>query len=132
MSPRTVYPVLLALASASLGCAAVVELLRNPSDTVLPHVSPDLLYDELAPYYVELCAVSQYRPLDGTVGGIPGHAVMSLKGACVDESAPYPRLRPCKYVTADPDAPSTAGRVAGTVHRYAGLDELMRNVLAFG
>ena len=65
----------LALVSSSLGCAAVAELFRNPQDAVAPPIVPDPLYEELVTHYVELCAVSQYRPLEGNLGGIPGHAV---------------------------------------------------------
>jgi hypothetical protein len=77
------------------GCAALSQLFRDPQDTVVLTLRPDPLYEELVPHYVELCAVSQYRPLDKPLGGIPGHAVMYLKGACRDETAGYPRLRPC-------------------------------------
>ena len=87
--------------SGSLGCAAIGELFRDPEDTVAPLTRPDPIYEALSDRYVELCAVSQYRPLEGDLGGIPGHAVMYLKGACRDESAPYPRLRPCRYATFD-------------------------------
>jgi len=87
--------------SGSLGCAAIGELFRDPEDTVAPLTRPDSIYEALSDHYVEMCAVSQYRPLEGDLGGIPGHAVMYLKGACRDESAPYPRLRPCRYATFD-------------------------------
>jgi len=103
MSLRSVALILIALVASvnTLGCAAIAELFRDPDDAVSPRVEPDALYEELVPHYVELCAVSQYRPLDGQLGGIPGHAVMYLKGACIDESSPYPRLRPCKYASSD-------------------------------
>jgi hypothetical protein len=96
-------PVLLVLlaALASTGCAALAELFRDPEETVAPMVRPDWLYETVSENYIELCAVSQYRPLEGRMGGSPGHAVMYLKGACRDESAGYPRLRPCRYSTAD-------------------------------
>ena len=89
MSPRAVVlAALVAVASSALaGCSAVRELLRDPEDTVLPTLEPDPLYEELVSHYVELCAVSQYRPREGGLGGIPGHAVMYLKGACRDEAA---------------------------------------------
>jgi len=87
--------------SGSLGCAAIGELFRDPEDTVAPLTRPDSIYEALSDNYIELCAVSQYRPVEGDLGGIPGHAVMYLKGACRDESAPYPRLRPCHYATFD-------------------------------
>ena len=91
----------LAVVLGSLGCAAIAELFRNPQDAVAPLIVPDPLYEELVTHYVELCAVSQYRPLKGKLGGIPGHAVMYLKGACRDESSPYPRLRACRYASTD-------------------------------
>jgi hypothetical protein len=56
----------------------------------------DAEYEVLYPRHVGICAVTQYRRLDGDVGGSPGHGVMYLKGACLDETAPYPRLRRCK------------------------------------
>jgi hypothetical protein len=90
--PKLVLSVCLA---AMTGCAAIGELFRDPSDYVLIGLRPDPLYEELVPRYIELCAVSQFRPHAKTLGGIPGHAVMYLKGACRDETAGYPRLRPC-------------------------------------
>jgi hypothetical protein len=74
-------------------------------DWVVPTRLPEPIYEEFFPYYVELCAVSQYRPKQGNVGGAPGHGVMYLKGACRDESAAYPRLVRCPRVStsrADP------------------------------
>jgi hypothetical protein len=111
---RNRLPTLLALllASTSLGCAAIAELFRDPQDTVAPMTRPDRLYEALVDHYVELCAVSQYRPLEGDLGGIPGHAVMYLKGACRDESAPYPRLRPCRYATFERDDPEHGAGVS--------------------
>ena len=66
---------------------------------------PDPIYEALYPYYAELCAVSQFRTLDGITGGVPGHAVMYLKGACRDSEAPYPRLKMCdtSRSASDPD-----------------------------
>jgi hypothetical protein len=114
MSLRLVWNLFLALAMASsiAGCAAIRELLRDPKDAVVPLSMPDPLYEELATHYVELCAVSQYRPLDGNLGGIPGHAVMYLKGACADETAPYPRLRKCRYASSDPADPEHGAGVS--------------------
>ena len=68
------------------------------------HHEPDARYEELVPYYVELCAVSQYR-FEALVGGSPGHATMYLKGACRDREAPYPRLRRCAEGVTDPADP---------------------------
>ncbi len=108
MIPRSLCLLLLILLAAcsGLSCATLGELFRDPQDAVAPLITPDPLYEELVTHYIELCAVSQYRPLHRKLGGIPGHAVMYLKGACRDESSPYPRLRPCRYAssdTADPE-----------------------------
>ena len=107
MNQRVLVLALLAssIAAASLGCAAIGELFRDPEDTVAPMTRPDPIYEALSDNYVELCAVSQYRPVEGELGGIPGHAVMYLKGACRDEAAPYPRLRECRYSTFDREDP---------------------------
>jgi hypothetical protein len=96
----------------SLGCAAIGELFRDPEDTVAPITRPDPIYEALSDHYVELCAVSQYRPVEGELGGIPGHAVMYLKGACRDESAPYPRRRACRYRTFDRKDPEHGAGVS--------------------
>ena len=78
MTQRTfVLALLVALAAVgSLGCAAISELFRDPEDSVAPMTRPDSIYEALSDSYRELCAVSQYRPLKGDLGGIPGHAVM--------------------------------------------------------
>ena len=60
--------------------------------TLGEHV-PHPTYDALFPQYVELCAVTQLRTVEGRAGGVPGHAVMYLQGACWDADAPYPRLQ---------------------------------------
>ncbi|MGI9591742.1 MAG: hypothetical protein ACR2P8_10275 [Myxococcota bacterium] len=112
----TLTLLLAALAGGALGCAAVAELFREPEDAVVPFTRPDPLYEELVPHYAELCAVSQYRPLQGRLGGSPGHAVMYLKGACKDESAPYPRLRRCRRASVDIADPEHGAGVS--VNRY--------------
>lgn len=66
---------------------------------------PDPSYETLFPYYAELCALSQWRPVDGGSGGIPGHAVMYLKGVCRKPGAPHPTLEWCDPATDDPDDP---------------------------
>jgi hypothetical protein len=76
-------------------------------DEVIIERRPDTAYEKLVPYYVELCAASQFRSkLTGEGGGVAGHAVLYIKGACKDESAPFPRLRRCLAVAtslADPE-----------------------------
>jgi hypothetical protein len=70
------------------------RLLFAPAEPFTRH-EPDARYDTLFPYYVELCATTQFRSDTKGTGGTPGHAVMYLKGACRDKDAPYPKLRRC-------------------------------------
>jgi hypothetical protein len=58
-------------------------------------IEPDASYEALFPHYVEICALSQVRPLNGSFGGSAGHAVMYLHGACRVEDAPYPTIATC-------------------------------------
>lgn len=88
------------LAVLLAGCS---ERLVIPPEKFVHH-EPDPRYEALVPYYVELCAVSQYRS-EELVGGSPGHATMYLKGACRDREAPYPRLRRCAEGVTDPADP---------------------------
>src|SRR5215472_17489066 len=83
-----------------LGCAAVVvaalaRLLLKPGHIIIER-RPDPAYEKLFSDYVELCAGSQFRAKLTGEGGLAGHAVMYLKGACRDEDAPYPKLRRCR------------------------------------
>ena len=84
--------------------SCIDRLLFAPAEGFAHH-EPDARYEALFPYYVELCAVSQFRPKDRPLGGIPGHAVMYLKGACRDREAPYPKLRRCVGHAIDPADP---------------------------
>jgi hypothetical protein len=52
-------------------------------------------YDRLYPKHVEVCALSQIRPLDTPAGGSGGHAVMFLSGACPRADAEIPLLESC-------------------------------------
>src|SRR5271169_4261808 len=68
-------------------------------DDVIVERRPDAAYEKLFPYYVELCAASQFRSiLTGEGGGVAGHAVLYLKGACKDDGDPFPQLRRCRAV----------------------------------
>jgi hypothetical protein len=71
-------------------------------DRIIVERRPDPAYDRLFPYYVELCATSQFRSKVKGEGGLAGHAVMYLKGACKDEQASFPQLRRCHGAVADP------------------------------
>jgi hypothetical protein len=71
------------------------------TDEIIVERRPDTDYEKLFPYYVELCAVSQFRSKLTGMGGVPGHAAMYLKGACNDLTAPFPQLRRCRRVATD-------------------------------
>ena len=66
----------------------------------------DAAYEGLFPYYVELCAASQFQSkLTGEGGGPAGHAVLYLKGACKIDDAPFPQLQRCPRVATSLDDP---------------------------
>jgi len=70
----------------------------KPDDIIIER-RPDTAYEKLFPYYVELCAASQFRSkLTGEGGGPAGHAILYIKGACKDENAPFPQMRRCHVV----------------------------------
>src|SRR5215469_1051600 len=75
----------------------IARLLLKPGHIIVER-RPDAAYERLFPYYVELCAGSQFRAKLAGEGGLAGHAVMYLKGACREEDAPYPQLRRCRTV----------------------------------
>jgi hypothetical protein len=52
-----------------------------------------LIYNSLFPYYVEVCAVTQYQRKGAKPGGWGGHATLFLNGAEIDAGTGYPRLR---------------------------------------
>jgi hypothetical protein len=104
-----------ALAFAAIGLAILLggcvpdglmaRFQLKPDDVIIER-RPDPAYEKLFPYYVELCAASQFRSkLTGEGGGVAGHAVMYLKGACKDDSAPFPQLRRCHAVATSPEDP---------------------------
>jgi hypothetical protein len=89
------------------GCGedGVMSRFMLKPDHIIVERRPDPAYDQLFPYYVELCATSQFRSKLKGEGGIAGHAVMYLKGACKDENANFPRLRRCRVAATEPDDP---------------------------
>jgi hypothetical protein len=93
---------LMALSAAFYAC--VDRVIFAPAEGFAYH-EPDPRYEALFPYYVELCAVSQFRSKQFGPGGIPGHAGMYLKGACRDTDVPYPKLRRCTRNATDPGDP---------------------------
>jgi hypothetical protein len=98
---RTTALALCAAFASLLGCPRVGGPLATSSDRVLPLRLPEPAYEEIFPYYAELCAVSRFDRLGVEHGGAAGHAVLYLKGACREEGAPFPTLRMCPEVVND-------------------------------
>jgi len=64
----------------------------KPDDIIIER-RPDTAYEKFFPYYVELCAASQFRSkLTGEGGGSTGHAILYIKGACRDDKCPVPAI----------------------------------------
>jgi hypothetical protein len=82
----------------------MARLMLKPGHIIIEQ-RPDAAYEKLFPYYVELCATSQFRSKLTGPGGVAGHAVMYLKGACRDDDAAFPQLRRCRYVATTLDDP---------------------------
>lgn len=89
------------------GCGdnGVVARFMLKPDSIIVERRPDSAYEHLFPYYAELCATSQFRSKLKGEGGVAGHAVMYIKGACKDEEASYPQLRRCRNIATEPDDP---------------------------
>ncbi|HEV2097826.1 MAG TPA: hypothetical protein VGR45_02745 [Stellaceae bacterium] len=106
----------IAFSIAAIGAAAFVgscvdgglmsRFQLKPGDIIVER-RLDAAYEKLFPYYVELCAASQFQSkLTGEGGGVAGHAVLYIKGACKDAGASFPQLRRCRTVAtslADPE-----------------------------
>jgi hypothetical protein len=96
------------------GCGddGIIARFMLKPDHIIVERRPDPAYEKLFPYYVELCATSQFRPKLKGEGGVAGHAVMYIKGACKDERAPFPQLRRCHAVATDLDDPEHGAGVS--------------------
>ena len=55
---------------------------------------------------------SQFRSKLKGEGGVAGHAVMYIKGACKDEQAPFPQLRRCRAAATELDDPEHGAGVS--------------------
>ena len=99
-----IFAVLLAgMALLLSGCGddGIISRFMLKPDRIIVEHRPDPVYDQLFPYYVELCATSQFRSKLKGEGGVAGHAVMYIKGACKDEQAAFPQLRRCRVAATD-------------------------------
>jgi hypothetical protein len=85
------------------GCGdnGIISRFMLKPDRIIVERRPDPVYDQLFSYYVELCATSQFRSKLKGEGGVAGHAVMYIKGACKDEEASFPQLRRCRVAATD-------------------------------
>lgn len=103
-----------AFASLLSGCGddGIIARFMLKPDRIIIERRPDPAYEKLFRYYVELCATSQFRPKMKGEGGVAGHAVMYIKGACKDEEAPYPQLRRCHSAATDLDDPEHGAGVS--------------------
>ena len=90
---------------AACGENDVMSRFMLKPDRIIVERRPDPVYDKLFPYYVELCATSQFRSKLKGEGGVAGHAVMYIKGACKDERASFPQLRRCHRAATELDDP---------------------------
>jgi hypothetical protein len=106
--------ILIVFASLLSGCGedGVMSRFMLKPDRIIVERRPDPVYDQLFPYYVELCATSQFRSKLKGEGGIAGHAVMYIKGACKDEQAPFPQLRRCRVVATELNDPEHGAGVS--------------------
>jgi hypothetical protein len=90
---------------ATCGENDVMSRFMLKPDRIIVERRPDPAYDKLFPYYVELCTTSQFRSKLKGEGGIAGHGVMYIKGACKDEPASFPQLRRCHRAATELDDP---------------------------
>ena len=123
------------------GCGddGIISRFMLKPDRIIVERRPDPVYDQLFPYYVELCATSQFRPKLKGEGGVAGHAVMYIKGACKDEQAAFPQLRRCRVAATDLHDPEhgagvSVGRWFQNVNWVAvpGYDLFYQGNLKFG
>jgi len=125
MARRVLTFVTVAFATLLGGCVQdglmdMAQFQLKPDDIIIER-RPDVEYEKLFPYYVELCAASQFRSkLTGEGGGPAGHAILYIKGACRDEEAPFPQLRRCRGVATSLKDPEHGAGVS--------VNQLFKNV----
>jgi hypothetical protein len=77
----------------------------SPSDKSSQPPAQDPAYDALNPYWVEVCAMSRLKPVDGKKGGSGGHVAFYLQGVCRQKDSAYPAIGMC------PGYPEEAARL---------------------
>ena len=103
---------LLVVLASLPGIDGVISRFMLKPDRIIVERRPDRVYDVFFPYYVELCATSQFRSKLTGPGGVAGHAVMYIKGACRDERTSFPQLRRCRSVATELDDPEHGAGVS--------------------
>jgi hypothetical protein len=94
------------------------------------------VYNSLFPYYVEICAVTQFHRKGAKAGGWGGHATLFANGTEIEPGAGYPRLRLAAAGTdlSDPDSGTgiSVNKIFDNVTWVAipGRDEFFRGGLA--
>lgn len=101
---------ILILATLPQGAGA----LAGPSKDAHPY------YDQIFPYWGEICGLTKIKPTEGSAGGPGGHAVKYLKGVCRDRSVSYPRLKLCEEGSIDLSDPNAGVGVS--------LHSMLKNV----
>jgi hypothetical protein len=112
---RGFFAVIVAVSASLLsGCGedGVISRFMLKPDRIIIERRPDPVYEQLFPYYVELCATSQFRSKLKGEGGVAGHAAMYIKGACKDEKAPFPQLRRCRAAATELSDPEHGAGVS--------------------
>jgi hypothetical protein len=96
------------------GCGddGIISRFMLKPDRIIVERRPDTIYEQFFPYYVELCATSQFRSKLKGEGGVAGHAVMYIKGACKNEQASFPQLRECHVAATDLQDPEHGAGVS--------------------
>lgn len=92
--------------------AVLAARLTISPERIIAEQRPDEVYEALFPRYAEICATSQWRKRVGGQGNPFGHAVIYLKGACRDETAPFPQLRRCRGTATTLDDPEHGAGVS--------------------
>lgn len=89
---------------AALNTGMASSLPKTPGMPSAPAAGPSApsVYDQLYPSYAEFCAATQIRKKPGfglpVRGGVGGHGVLYLRGACRDKTVGYPRITLCDPV----------------------------------
>ncbi|MBK8212082.1 MAG: hypothetical protein IPK78_21270 [Rhodospirillales bacterium] len=110
---RSLLLVVLTLMLAGCGDdSGLIARFLLKTEQIIVERRPDPVYDQLFPYYVELCTISQFSRKDGRRGNPFGHALLYIKGACKDENAPFPQLRRCHRVATALDDPEHGAGVS--------------------